>query len=65
MMNLENISQKQRNDLETQVGQLMVTLRRTKLENAPLLEALQQADQELQQYRRERFDVTDSEFGSY
>ncbi len=64
-MNLETVSQKHLNILEQQVGQLMVTLRKTKLQNAPLLEALQQADLELQQFRRARFDVTDSEFGSY
>jgi hypothetical protein len=64
-MNLDSISQKHLHVLEQQVGQLMVTLRKTKIQNAPLLEALQQADHELQQYRRERFDVTDSEFGSY
>jgi hypothetical protein len=64
-MNLETVSQKNLNVLEQQVGQLMVTIRKTKLDNAPLIEALQKLDIELQNFRRERFDVTDSEFGSY
>lgn len=64
-MNLEGVSQKHRNDLEQQTGQLMVTLRRIKLENTPLIEALQQLALELELLRRERFDLTDSEFGSY
>jgi ABC-type phosphate transport system auxiliary subunit len=64
-MNLEDISQKHRNDLEQQVDQLMVTLRRTKLENDPLVEALQKLDVELQRLRRERFDMSNSEFSSY
>jgi ribosomal 50S subunit-associated protein YjgA (DUF615 family) len=64
-MSLETISRKQLNDLEQQVGQLLVTIRRAKLENIPLIEALQKLEQELEQSRHERFDAANSEYQSY
>jgi len=64
-MNLETISQKQLNDLEQQAKQLLVTIRRAKLENNPLVEALQQLEHALGEARRERFDTATSEYQSY
>lgn len=64
-MNFESLSQKHRNDLEQQVRQLLVTVRRAKLENAPLIEALEALERDLEQDRRERFDAANSEYHTY
>jgi hypothetical protein len=64
-MNLENISQKHRNDLEQQTRQLLVTIRRAKLENTALIEALEALELKLEQDRREMFDASNSEYQSY
>jgi predicted nucleic acid-binding Zn-ribbon protein len=64
-MNLDTISRKQLNDLEQQVKQLLGTIHRAKLENIPLVEALQQLEHELEEARRAQFDSINSEFHTY
>ena len=64
-MNLDTISRKQLNDMEQQVKQLLGTIKRAKLENEPLVEALQQLEQELEEARHEQFDAINSEFHTY
>ena len=64
-MNLETISRNQLNDLEQQAKQLLVTIRRAKLENNPLVEALQQLEHELGEARRVRFDTVNSEYHTF
>jgi hypothetical protein len=59
--NLETISRKQRNDLEQQVRQLLATMRKAKLENDSLVEALKQMEHDLEQIRRTSFDATNPE----
>ena len=64
-MNIEQMSPKYRNDLEQQTQQLLTTIRRAKLENAPLVEALNELQQELEQYRRKQFDSVNTEYHTY
>jgi NAD-specific glutamate dehydrogenase len=64
-MNFETISQKQLNDLEQQVSQLLTTIRRSKLDNEPLVAALQELARELEQDRQRRFDTANSEYSAY
>lgn len=64
-MNLETISRKQLNDLEQQTRQLLASIRRAKLENNPLVEALQQLERELEQARHKRFDAVNSEYHTH
>ncbi|MBZ0296399.1 MAG: hypothetical protein K8L99_27810 [Anaerolineae bacterium] len=64
-MNLEAISQKQLSALEQQVRQLLIGLRKAKLDNEPLVASLQQLEERLGQVRRERFDAANSEYHTY
>jgi hypothetical protein len=64
-MNLETISRKQLNDLEQQVRQLLITIKRAKLENNLLVENLQQLGHELEQVRCRRFDAVNSEYHTH
>ena len=64
-MNFEAISHKQLSDLEQQTNQLLLTIRRSKLENAPLVAALEELASELEQDRQQRFDRANSEYSAY
>lgn len=55
-MNLESLSPKQLNELEHMVRELLAALRKAKLHQEPLAEALRKAEEELGALRRERFD---------
>ena len=64
-MNLEAITRKQSNDLEQQIRQLMVTMRKARLHESSYFESLQTLAQELEKVRHEQFDDTNSEYSSY
>jgi hypothetical protein len=64
-MNFESTSHTQLNALEHQVRDLLVALKKAKIENKPLTEALQSFEQMLGADRRERFDAVNSEYKSY
>ena len=64
-MHLETITRKQQNELEQQIRQLLVTLRRTHLHDNPLFVSLQELAQELEQIRHGRFDEANSEYRTY
>ena len=64
-MNLENIPQKQLGELERLTREIQVALRKAKLQDEPLLEALRLFEQELGETRRKRFDNTNPEYRGY
>lgn len=64
-MDLENISQKQLNELEHRVSELLTTIRKIKFQSEPLVESLKLLEQELGKARRERFDSVNSEYHTY
>ena len=64
-MNLENIPQKQLSELERLTREIQVALRKAKLQDEPLLEALRLFEQELGETRRKRFDNTNPEYRGY
>ncbi len=64
-MALETISQVQLNALEHQVRELLITLKKAKVDNKVLIDALQSFEQALGEGRRERFDAMNSEYKSY
>ncbi len=64
-MNLEQISQKHRNDLEIQVRELQNTLRKAKLYDEPIMEMLRQLEQRLSDARRKSFDSATSDYQGY
>ncbi len=64
-MNLETLTRKQLNDIEHCVRELLLTMRKAKLQNDPLVESLKVLEQDLGKARREQFDATNSEYNSY
>ena len=64
-MNLETISLKQVNELEYRVRELLIAMRKAKLQNDPLAESLKLLEQELGKARCERFDAANSEYQAY
>ena len=64
-MNLETISRKQLNELESRVRELLVTMRKAKLQYDPVAESLKSFEQELGNARRERFDAENLEYGTF
>jgi hypothetical protein len=64
-MKLENISRKQLNELEQQARQLMETMRKARLLDEPLFDALQTLAQALEKIRHEQFDQANSEYHTY
>jgi septal ring factor EnvC (AmiA/AmiB activator) len=64
-MNLENVSQKQLNELERMISELLAAMRKAKLHTEPIAKDLQQLEAQLGEMRRQRFDSTNSEYHSY
>ena len=64
-MDFENISAKQRGEIEQQARQLLNTIRRAKLQNDSLVEALQQLELALGEARREQFDTNNTEYHTF
>jgi len=65
MMNLEGISRKHLNELEIRVTELLVTIRKAKLQNEPLAESLKALENQLGDARRKRFDESTPEYRGY
>jgi hypothetical protein len=61
----QSLSQKQLSELETQAINLLVTLRKAKMNNHPVALLLKELEQELGEVRRERFDAVNSDFAGY
>lgn len=53
------------NELEVLVRELRAVMRKAKLENESLEEALRLFEQELEEARRERFDAANTEYHTY
>lgn len=64
-MNLENVSQKNLNEMEHLVRNLMITLQKAKFDDKVLMEALKTLENQIGKMRRERFDAANSEYDTY
>lgn len=64
-MNLDNISQKHLNDVELRIKELLVAMRKAKMQDAAILEPLKRFEHEIEEARRARFDMLNSEYKSY
>jgi septal ring factor EnvC (AmiA/AmiB activator) len=64
-MNLEHVSQKQIVEIERLVGELLASLRKSKIQHETLTQSLQDFQKELGNLRRERFDAANPEYHSY
>lgn len=64
-MNLENISEKHINEVELRIKELLLAMRKAKIQPEALMESLRQLEQELGNLRRQRFDAKNSEYSGY
>lgn len=66
-MNFENISRKQLNELEQRVRELLIAMRKARLqqEYGPLMENLRALSEALGETRRERYDDAHPEYHAY
>ena len=64
-MNLDSISSKFVGELEQKVYQLLLAMRKAKLQDDPIYASLQKMEQELGQARRERFDEDHPKYQGY
>ena len=64
-INLEKLSQKQLNELEQCVRELLSVLRKTRIANEPLVTSLTLLEHNLGEIRRERFDQSNPEYQGY
>ena len=64
-MNFENVPNKHMNELELLTRKLLVAMRKAKLQNESLEQALRSFEQELEDTRRKRFDTANSEYHTY
>lgn len=62
---LEHVSAKHLNDLERSIQDLLAAMRKAKLKDEPLQEALRLLEQKLGKARRERFDEANPEYRGY
>jgi len=64
-MDLEAVPQKQIDELEHLVKNLLIAMRKAKLHREPLAESLRLFDQQLGDLRRKRYDEANSEYSHY
>jgi len=64
-MNLNSISSKHAGELEQQVHQLLLVMRKADLQSAPLYVSLLEFEKVLEETRRSRFDEDHSEYEGY
>jgi hypothetical protein len=64
-MNFENVPQKHMSEMELLTRKLLAVMRKAKLQNESLEEALRLFEQELEDARRKRFDTANSEYRTY
>ncbi|MBE2271901.1 MAG: hypothetical protein IAE80_26945 [Anaerolinea sp.] len=64
-MNLDGINQKDLNELERLTRELIAQMRKAKLTNEPLVDALAAFERELSDLRRERFDASNPGYKGY
>lgn len=64
-MDLSSLSNKQCNDLEQQLTELLKTMRKAKLQQYPLYTSLQELEQALCEARRNRYDKNTSKYVGY
>lgn len=61
-MSFESVSPKHLNEIEQLTRELLTVLRKASLQNAPVVAALQQFENEVAQERRQRFDAVNPEY---
>lgn len=64
-MNLDTLSTKQLNELERLTRELLVAMRKSKLQEEPIVASLQEMESEIGKIRRTRFDAANPEYHSY
>lgn len=64
-MEFEAASQKQLNELERCVIELLAAMRKAKLQTDPLVEPLRDLQKRLEKSRRDNFDAKNPEFHTY
>ncbi len=64
-MNFENMAPKDLNELERLTRELLVQIRKSKLQDEALVEALNAFERNLGEARRERFDATNNGYRGY
>ncbi len=64
-MNLDSVTPKNLNEIETLVRELLLVMRKANLQNEPLSKALHDFEIEVGQVRRERFDASNPEYTGY
>lgn len=64
-MDLESVSQKHLNELEVRVTELLLLLKKAKIQDENIIAALRQLETELGQARRDRFDGVTKEYSGY
>lgn len=64
-MDLEAVPQKQINELEHLVKDLLIAMRKAKLQREPLAESLRLLEQQLGDLRRKRYDEENSKYSLY
>jgi hypothetical protein len=64
-MDLESVSQKHLNELEVRVTELLLLLKKAKIQDENIIAILRQLETELGQARRDRFDGVTKEYSGY
>ena len=64
-MNIEHVSQKDLNELERLARELLVLIRKAKLQDEPVASTLSQFELTLGEARRARFDATNPGYRGY
>lgn len=64
-MDLETISQKHLNELEVRISELLLLMKKAKVQDEALTAMLRQFESELGQARRDRFDGVTKEYSGY
>lgn len=64
-MNFETLSTKQVNEIERLTKELLLAMRKAKLQDSPITESLRLMEQQLGEIRRTRFDAANPEYHAY
>lgn len=64
-MDLEAVSQKHLNELEVRITELLLLMKKAKVQNEPMIAMLRQFETELGQARRDRYDGITKEYSGY
>lgn len=64
-MDLESVSQKHLNELEVRITELLLLMKKAKVQNETMIAMLRQFESELGQARRDRYDGMTKEYSGY